>query len=304
MKKSDSLTWKETLAPYLKDDAEVNWDNPDMPVCPVRNRTPGLEANVRYFGHPEWAPSYFKFVHRNENFRSRWSAATGPWDNKIVVDVGCGPGNVYATLQGKPKLLIGVDVSKGALDLARPVGYQTILADAQDLPFVSGFADIVVVNATLHHCDDMEKTLKEAARLVAPGGVLVTDHDPQFTAWNFRGLAKLAWNFRLTVYLWMQKGFHRSVEEQSVALASEIHHEPGRGLRPSLFEKILPPLGFDMKLCPHNHNVGESALRGDIGRSSRKYRLAQLFSGLNPNSSEAALSILCRAERRSLAAQG
>jgi ubiquinone/menaquinone biosynthesis C-methylase UbiE len=73
--------------------------------------------------------------------------------------------------------------------MAEKIGYTPLLADAQNLPFISGFADIVAVNATLHHCDDMSKALVESARLVRTGGFLVIDHDPQLTAWDYKGLA-------------------------------------------------------------------------------------------------------------------
>ena len=56
-------------------------------------------------------------------------------------------------------MLIGVDVSRGALEMAQKIGYTPVLADAQHLPFVSGFADIVTLNAALHHCDDMVQAL-------------------------------------------------------------------------------------------------------------------------------------------------
>jgi len=297
MKTTTVPTIRETFRPYISPEAEIDWSDETLPVCPIRKRTPGLEANSRYFGHPEWARNYFKYCHRSDRFRSRWQAACGPWDDKIVVDIGCGPGNIFATVGGKPKLLIGVDVAKGGLEMAREVGYQPILADAHALPFVSGFADIVVLNAALHHCDDMPRVLMEASRLVARGGVLITDHDPQLTAWNFRGPAKWAWDMRLTVYLWLKKGFHRSVEEQTLVLQTEIHHEPGRGVTRQLFESVLIPLGFRVELHPHNHDTGAAVLEGDIGRADRKYRIAQALSGINPNSPEAALSILCRARK-------
>jgi SAM-dependent methyltransferase len=288
---------KGVLNPYFRPDVKVDWTNSQLPACAIQKLTPGLAANARYFSHPEWAGSYFKYCHRSPAFRGRWRAATGSWDDKIVVDIGCGPGNIFATVGGKPKLLIGVDVAEGGLKMAREIGYTPLLADAHDLPFISGFADVVVLNAALHHCDDMRKVLAEAGRLVAPGGVLVSDHDPQSTAWNFRGPAKWAWDLRLTLYLWIKKGFHRSVEEQTVALQSEIHHEPGRGVDRSLYEEVLQPLGFDVRVFPHNHDLGSEALEGAIGRAARKYRLAQFFSGMNPNSPEAALSLLCQARR-------
>ena len=138
----------------------------------IVNPTPSIEANSYYFGHPEWAKNYFELCHRDENFKSRWLAAVETLDNKVVVDIGCGPGNFFANLGGSPKMLIGVDVSLGALKMAQKLGYTPILADAHDLPLVSQCADIVVLNATIHHCDDMSKVLQEAARLVSPKGLL------------------------------------------------------------------------------------------------------------------------------------
>ena len=88
----------------------------------------------------------------------------------MVVDIGCGPGNVHASLKCSPQLLIGVDVSANALAMAERLGYTPLLADAHALPLVDQFADYVVLNATLHHCDDMTRVLAEAARLVRPGG--------------------------------------------------------------------------------------------------------------------------------------
>lgn len=291
------------LAEFLQDDAEIDWTHPDLPAATIARRTPGLEANARYFSHPEWAANYFRYCHRSPTFQARWRAATGPWDGRVVVDIGCGPGNVFASVGGQPALLVGVDVARGGLEMARQVGYTPLLADAQELPLRSGFADIVALNAALHHCDDMEAALAEAARLVAPGGVLVTDHDPQRTAWDFRGPARWAWEARLTVYLWMKKGFHRSAEEQAVALQSEIHHTPGRGVTEAMFRAVLEPLGFAVEIFPHNHDLGAEVLDGQWGRSAGKFRVAQRVSGLNPNRREAALSLLCRA-RRSAGATG
>ena len=37
---------------------------------------------------------------------------------------------------------------------------------------------------------EIEK-LREAGRLVRPGGMLVTDHDPQRSGWDYRGVARL-----------------------------------------------------------------------------------------------------------------
>ena len=80
---------------------------------------------------------YFDYVHRDASFRDRWTAALGDVTDKVVVEIGCGPGNVFATLRVKPKALIGIDVAAGALEQARTIGYEPLLADAHDLPLSS-----------------------------------------------------------------------------------------------------------------------------------------------------------------------
>ena len=254
-------------------------------------------ANACYFGHPVWAESYFHACHRDQNFIDRWQVATGAWQDKVVVDVGCGPGNVFASLGGSPRLLIGVDISLGALKMAEKIGYYPLLADAQDLPLRSEIADIVVVNATIHHCDDMEAVLKEAARLVKPGGVLVCDHDPQKSAWDFKGFARFLWRVRLPIYRFIKRGGHATKSEQMCALASEAHHVPGDGLTIEFYYSILDPMGFSTLVYPHSHALGSDVFTGEIDQPPMKYRLAQWLSGINPNSPGAALSLMCVATK-------
>jgi hypothetical protein len=102
---------------------------------------------------------------------------------------------------------------------------------------------------------------------------------------------------RLPTYHLMKVGFHASLAEQTIALASEIHHNPGDGVTPQFFESVLVPLGFEVRLYPHNHNLGEEVFSGKWGRSEKKVRIAQMLSGLDPDSGTSALSIMCVATR-------
>lgn len=291
-------TARNILGPFLSAATEIDWTVPELPVCPLARHSAALEANRAFFGHPVWAKNYFRTCHRSEAFRDRWRAATGSWDGKIVIEIGCGPGNVFATVGGAPRLLIGVDVARGALEMARKVGYAPVLADAHALPFVPQFADLVVLNATLHHCEDMPRVLAEAARLVSPGGRLVTDHDPQLSAWDFHGPVRWGWERRFAAYRRVHLGYHHSLEAQSLMRAAALHLEPGDGLVPSLFQEILAPLGFAVTVYPHNHELGAEVMQGELGRAGAKYRLAQRLSRIDPDSPEAALSLMCRAIRR------
>ncbi|MCF4967937.1 class I SAM-dependent methyltransferase [Nostoc sp. CMAA1605] len=285
---------------YFAHPEEIERCDEDVVVCKIFNPTPAIQANSYYFGHPEWGLNYFEACHRDENFIELWREVIGSWQGKIVVDIGCGPGNVYASLKefcGEPELLLGVDVSLGALKIASKLGYTAILADAHKLPLKSEFADIVVVNACLHHCDDMAQVLKEAAKLVRPGGLLITDHDPQKSAYQFKGLGSLLWQLRLPIYRYMKRGGHSTAEEQSWGLATEVHHKACDGVTSKMFYEMLEPMGFAVKVYPHNHQVGAAALQGDYGKPFWKYRVAQRLSGINPHSPEAALSLMCVATR-------
>jgi ubiquinone/menaquinone biosynthesis C-methylase UbiE len=261
-------------------------------ATPIQNPSQGTLDNAFYFNNPEWAEEYLKYCHRSDTFKSRWSAALGNLENKIVVDIGCGPGNIFATVEQRPKALIGVDVAATSLKLARQFGYTPVLADATRLPFISGFADVVTLNATLHHCDDMEVILREAARLVKPGGKIITDHDPQLSAWNYKGAARLLWVSRLLIYKIMGQGFHKSSKQQLAALASEIHHKPGHGVTKELFTDILTPLGFTINIYPHNHDLGDELFEGVQGKAQFKYRMGNILSGRNPKAEQSALSLM------------
>lgn len=264
---------------------------------PPRNITLAMGANAEYFGHPEWAKLYLAACHRDRAFIDRWRQVIGNWNDKIVVDIGCGPGNVFAALGGHPQRLIGVDISFSGLQMAATLGYEPLLADAQALPLRSAIADVVVMNATLHHCDDMAAALREAGRLVKPGGLLICDHDLQKSAWNFKSLARVLWELRLPIYRWVKRGGHASLAEQQCALASEVHHQPGDGLTVEFYHDILEPLGFITHVYPHNHELGAEIFTGQRGRAKLKYRIAQRLSGIHPDSPEAALTLMCVAQR-------
>ena len=287
----------EQLTSFLRPGADV-YEREHYVEIPIHATTPGLQANMYYFDHPEWAEEYLTYCHRSESFRSRWEAAMGDVAGKVVVDIGCGPGNIFATLPARPKLLIGIDVAPKSLEFAKQQGYLPVLADATSLPFVSGFADIVTLNAALHHCEDMEAILAEAARLVKPGGLLITDHDPQRSAWDYKGIAKLLWNGRLILYKIIGHGFHKTNSQQQWGLACEIHHKPGHGVTKQMFQRTLQPLGFEVAVYPHNHELGAEVLQGQKGKAEFKYRMGNLLSGRNSDSDASALTLMCVAKRQ------
>lgn len=289
----------DALAPFLKDGTDLE-EVDGLPRVPFSITSPGMQANAYYYSHPKWADTWFRQVHRYPELAQRWLAAGGSWDGRVVVDIGCGPGNLFATIGTKPEVLIGVDIADGGLRMARAQGYLPLLADAQDLPLRDGFADLVAMNSTLHHVDDMTAVLRESARLVKPDGYLITDHDPQYSAWNFRGAGKLLWELRRPIYRALNRGGHSAVEDEGEwAFRSEIHHKPGDGVTTEWFLETLEPLGFSVRVYPHNHLVGGAALQGERGRQPIQLRVGQLLSGIRSKTPAGALSLMCVAQRTS-----
>jgi ubiquinone/menaquinone biosynthesis C-methylase UbiE len=286
-----------TLAPFLKPGVVLH-DQEGLPSAPIPQRSPGTEANAHYFGHPTWMECWLKHVHRYPELSSRWHATSGTWDEKVVVDVGCGPGNLFATLGGRPSTLIGVDVAKASLHMAKELGYTPLLADAHDLPLRSSFADIVAVNGSIHHMENMSDAMRECARLVRPGGCLVIDHDPQKSAWRFRGLGRLLWELRRPVYRVMNRGGHQAADDEGHwAFRSEIHHKPGDGLTEEMLRQTLEPLGFVVEIYPHNNQVGAEVLHGEMGKQPIQIRAGQLLSGIRSGTAAGALTLMCVATR-------
>ncbi|MFO8115604.1 MAG: class I SAM-dependent methyltransferase [Halorubrum sp.] len=102
--------------------------------------------------------------------------ATRPIDR--LLDVGGGSGRAAAALTGPEKTV--VDASVGMLGRAREGrGLSAVAGDAGRLPFRDGVIDAVTIVDAFHHLPDQQAAVREAARVLAPGGALVIrEFDP------------------------------------------------------------------------------------------------------------------------------
>ncbi|GAB7013643.1 hypothetical protein JCM18549_19140 [Halolamina salina] len=95
-----------------------------------------------------------------------------------VLDLAGGTGRVAAALAPEYDPVVA-DVSAGMLDRARGRGLPAVRADAGRLPLRGDAVDAAVVVDAYHHLPDREAAVREASRVVAPGGVVVIrDFDP------------------------------------------------------------------------------------------------------------------------------
>jgi ubiquinone/menaquinone biosynthesis C-methylase UbiE len=107
-----------------------------------------------------------------------------------LLDVGCGTGSYLRRLAtgGHSGRLVGVDMSPAAIaELEGVAGVEALLADAQRLPFGGGSFDIVTARHMLYHVPEPLLALREARRVLRPGGVLAAIVNVEHTTPLLRG---------------------------------------------------------------------------------------------------------------------
>lgn len=100
-----------------------------------------------------------------------------------ILEVGSGGGLICEQLAQRGAIAVGIDPSEGALATARihaqqsglgqNIHYQQALAEA--LPFADGSFSAIVCLDVLEHVHNLAATIREVARVLAPGGVFVFD---------------------------------------------------------------------------------------------------------------------------------
>jgi SAM-dependent methyltransferase len=106
----------------------------------------------------------------------------------LVLDVGCGTGQLGAAIASEGYDVFGVDLSPSMLARARERGLVgTFAAITTALPFAAASFDLALTVATLHHLETPERvaaTVHEMGRIVKPGGfVVLWDHNPANPYW-------------------------------------------------------------------------------------------------------------------------
>ena len=124
-----------------------------------------------------------------------------------VLEIGCGTGQLSLFLASADRTVVGADLARPSLELAREAAARYGVSDVHfvetDLraPGLRREAfDVVICSGVLHHTPDPRSSFASVARLVRPGGVLVIGLYNAYARLPLRLRRAVA---RLTRYRWI-----------------------------------------------------------------------------------------------------
>jgi trans-aconitate methyltransferase len=131
----------------------------------------------------KWDPNLYgaraSFVHR---MAADLVDLLAPRPGEHVLDLGCGPGDLTATIHAAGATVVGLDASAAMIDAARQrygaAGPAFVVGDGQALDYEGAF-DAVFSNAALHWMPRADAVARGVARALRPGGRFVAEFGGQ-----------------------------------------------------------------------------------------------------------------------------
>jgi len=164
--------------------------------------------------------------------------------NGLALDLGCGTGNYTLELFKRGFEVIGVDISKEMLKIAKKKFPKSffIRADAYKLPFKKETFDLVLSITMFEFIKKPEEVLKEIYKILKPGGELIIGTMNDRSLWFF--FKKFKSLFVETAYRYAN--FYTPSELKKICLSCGFREIEVRGIiyLPSFF----PFLNFAKKL--------------------------------------------------------
>ncbi len=108
----------------------------------------------------------------------------GTWDHALEIGAGTGYFSLNLMAAGHIKRLTATDIAPGMLEALRvnadslDLDVDTVVTDAERLPFPDETFDLVLGHAVLHHIPDLDAAASEFFRVLKPGGTLVFCGEP------------------------------------------------------------------------------------------------------------------------------
>jgi SAM-dependent methyltransferase len=97
-----------------------------------------------------------------------------PGPGRLTLDLGCGEGRLSRDLMARGYRMVGLDASPAMVEAAHATDPSIPLcrADAARIPFRDASVDLAIAFMSLQDVDDAASAIREAARVLEPGGRL------------------------------------------------------------------------------------------------------------------------------------
>lgn len=119
-------------------------------------------------------------VHASGPDLQRLGERLSHFSHASVLDMGCGAGHASFVAAGQVKQVTAYDLSGQMLEVVAAAavekGFNNIVTRqgyAEKLPFAGAIFDVVITRYSAHHWHDVGQALREIARVLKPGGVLI-----------------------------------------------------------------------------------------------------------------------------------
>jgi SAM-dependent methyltransferase len=210
----------------------------------------GVYGPEYYYGRLDNRALRYRLRRRTEEVRRAVQTHLGR-PPVTVVDVGTADALMLGLLGADwPDAgFVGLEMNGVLLRASDVPGVHKVIGDAVALPLADGVADVVVATAVIEHLDDPARLIREARRVLAPGGVLVvTTPDPMMERISAAiGLLKEAghqhtFNLKRLAALMAESGLR--VVETKKFMFSPVGFPAER-----LIERLLGPLGLRLVMA-------------------------------------------------------
>lgn len=133
--------------------------------------------------------------HYEEFYTSFWGIEKDFYQNKSVLDIGCGPrGSLEWANNASERVGLDPLADKYLTLGASEHEMSYVNAYSENIPFEDGHFDVVCALNSVDHVEDLKKTAEEIERVTAKGGtvLIITDihetptlNEPQVINWDF-----------------------------------------------------------------------------------------------------------------------
>lgn len=233
-----------------------------MPASPSATPEHIKDVNTRY--HDAAAHSYdakwgidFGPIGRDQVEGKLGKALGGELPDSLgrVLEIGSGTGyfSLNLALAGRIESLTATDISPGMLaslsETADRLGIEveTVVTEAEVLPFEDESFDTVIGHAVLHHIPDLDRAFSEFSRVLVPGGRIVFCGEPSRYGDRIAAAPKRIGT--LAGPVWRRLVGASRLEHTDEELADEEHSlEPEvdvHAFAPADLRKIPPRAGFE-----------------------------------------------------------